>query len=74
VVRLVLFSAAPRSNPIKQIAKQINQICQNFISIKQIQNPRFEITFDIFDTQYAIQRPCCQTVDRAFTAYPEPGW
>jgi hypothetical protein len=47
-------SAAPKSNPIKQIAKQINQICQNFISIKQIQDPRFEITFDRFDTQHAI--------------------
>jgi hypothetical protein len=49
-----IVSAAPKSNPIKQIAKQINQICQNFISIKQIRDRRFEITFDRFDTQHAI--------------------
>ncbi|KAK7570447.1 hypothetical protein V3481_019307 [Fusarium oxysporum f. sp. vasinfectum] len=45
-------SAARKSNAIKQIAKQINQISQNLISNKQIQNPGFEITFDIFDIGY----------------------
>jgi hypothetical protein len=29
---LLLRSAAHKSNPIKQTAKQINQICQNLIS------------------------------------------
>jgi hypothetical protein len=43
------YSAARKSNAINQIAKQINQISRNLISNKQIQNPGFEITFDIFD-------------------------
>jgi hypothetical protein len=45
-------SAARKSNAIKQIAKQINQISRNLISNKQIQNPGFGITFDIFDIGY----------------------
>jgi hypothetical protein len=57
-------SATPKSNPIKQTTKRINQ---------KMNVLQFEIVFDIFDTRYIIQRSCCQTVGCTFTTYPEPG-
>jgi hypothetical protein len=65
-------SAAHKSNPIKQTAKQINQICHNLISNQTNRKLRFEITFDIFDTGYKVGDMTRRADERVFAAYPEP--
>ena len=78
---MITLKASPVADrtalPIYQIQtnklpNKSNKWSEILFQIKQIQNPRFEMQFDIFDTQYSEVAWQVLAVACEMLAYPEP--